>query len=58
MTASEDHGSQARHGTLRKQLHLRSLVLFGRSPRPNSARSQCESAVTVRFDTPGSAFCV
>jgi putrescine importer len=29
MTASEDHGSQARHGTLRKQLHLRSLVLFG-----------------------------
>jgi hypothetical protein len=29
MTASEDHGSQAHHGVLQKQLHLRSLVLFG-----------------------------
>ena len=29
MTASEDHGSQAHHGTLQKQLNLRSLVLFG-----------------------------
>jgi hypothetical protein len=29
MTASEDHGSQAHHSTLQKQLNLRSLVLFG-----------------------------
>ena len=29
MTASEGHGSQTRHGTLQKQLNLRSLVLFG-----------------------------
>ena len=29
MTASEDHGTQAHHGTLQKQLNLRSLVLFG-----------------------------
>jgi O-antigen/teichoic acid export membrane protein len=29
MTASEGHGSQAHHGTLQKQLNLRSLVLFG-----------------------------
>jgi putrescine importer len=29
MSASEGHGSQAHHGTLQKQLNLRSLVLFG-----------------------------
>ena len=29
MTTSEDHAGQAHHGTLQKQLHLRSLVLFG-----------------------------
>ena len=59
MTASEGHGIQAHHGTLQKQLNLRSLVLFGRlhdaDHRPRHLRRHRR---TVRRRQRGSRICL